>query len=452
MTIWKPHLAIDDTPRYLAIANAIETDIQQGRLVSGTRLPPHRELADFLSVTIGTVTRGYGEAARRGLIRGETGRGSYVLGETEARSLPNDVEDLPTSAVDLGLTLPLHRLDPDLGSCLRELSTSPSNQQLIRYFPSKGRRVDREAGVAWLERYGVRSHPDQVVVCGGGQSALAAVLAALFKYGDSIAIETYTYPLFNSLARRLGFRLAPIEQDNEGMLPESLAQACRSKKLHAIYCMPRCQNPTNAHMSLKRKKAIVALAQEYNLQIIEDEAYGLLAEESSPPIATLAPERTFFIGSFSKAIAAGLRVAYLHCPAKFANRAEQSLADLSYMSAPLCAEIARRWIENGTADTTVALKRKESAARVSLARKKLRRFTFRVQPTSYFLWLQLPENWSGSDFAREAAANNLFVTPDDSFRFGRASERSYVRLALSAPHDIDSLSQGLDTVVEILRQ
>ncbi|MBU1248048.1 MAG: GntR family transcriptional regulator, partial [Proteobacteria bacterium] len=71
MTMWTP-LVDNATTRYLAIANALEEDIRQGRLKPGDVLPTHRELAEVMGVTVGTVTRGYGEAARRGLVRGET--------------------------------------------------------------------------------------------------------------------------------------------------------------------------------------------------------------------------------------------------------------------------------------------------------------------------------------------------------------------------------------------
>src|SRR4029453_14156074 len=69
-TMWKPRLDRRAGPLYLALAGAIAADVQSGRLKAGDRLPPHRDLADALGVTVTTVTRGYDEAERRGLIRG----------------------------------------------------------------------------------------------------------------------------------------------------------------------------------------------------------------------------------------------------------------------------------------------------------------------------------------------------------------------------------------------
>ena len=78
MTIWRPDLRHRSGPRYRAIADAVADDVARGALEEGARLPTHRDLAAVLGVTVGTVSRGYAEAQRRGLISGEVGRGSFV--------------------------------------------------------------------------------------------------------------------------------------------------------------------------------------------------------------------------------------------------------------------------------------------------------------------------------------------------------------------------------------
>src|SRR5205814_2273898 len=82
MTSWAPEIRQRKGPRYLAIAEALAEDAGAGRLRPGARLPTHRELADHLGLTVGTVTRAYAEAARRNLISGEVGRGTVQHGMT----------------------------------------------------------------------------------------------------------------------------------------------------------------------------------------------------------------------------------------------------------------------------------------------------------------------------------------------------------------------------------
>ena len=80
MTMWTPDLSRYDGPRYVAIVEAIAEDIELGRLKPGDQMPTHRDLASHIGVTTGTITRAYAEAARRGLLVGETGRGTFVKG------------------------------------------------------------------------------------------------------------------------------------------------------------------------------------------------------------------------------------------------------------------------------------------------------------------------------------------------------------------------------------
>ena len=96
MTMWLPDVASRPGPLYQAIAEALAEDTSRGVLAAGQRLPTHRELADRLGVTVGTVTRAYAEAARRGLVSGEVGRGTFARGRVvpEAPYAP-ERDDVP---------------------------------------------------------------------------------------------------------------------------------------------------------------------------------------------------------------------------------------------------------------------------------------------------------------------------------------------------------------------
>src|SRR5262250_989631 len=84
MTNWTPDLSRHAGPRYLAIADAVAAGLETGQLKPGDRLPTHRDLAYRLGVTVGTVTRAYAEAQRRGLLEGHVGRGSFLAGPGQA--------------------------------------------------------------------------------------------------------------------------------------------------------------------------------------------------------------------------------------------------------------------------------------------------------------------------------------------------------------------------------
>lgn len=449
MTIWQPTIDTEASPRYVAIADAIERDIKRGSLEPGAKLPTHRDLADLLGVTVGTVTRGYAEAARRGLLRGETGRGTFV-GSKVHQQLICHQEKLKAGVVDMKVTLPFEMLSPDLGAVLAEMSQDPAASRLLAYYPSVGRAADREAGVEWLGRYNLEADADNVCLTVGGQNALAVVLSAMFRPGDCIAVEEITYPLIKTLAHRFHLRLIPVEQDEFGMVPESLEEVCRNNAIRGVYLMPTCQNPTLARMPEYRRHEVADIAQRHDIYILEDDAYGLPAGDFGVPFAALAPGRTFFVASLSKSVAGGLRVAYLLSPSRHIAPIRGAISDLVWMTPPLMADIARRWIMDGTADRTLAIKRSEAARRVDLTGKLLSGLDISMQKTGYYAWLKLPEPWTASDFARVGEANDILVSTDDIFVVGRRPLPHAVRLGLSGAPTIGDLERGLNTIRDIL--
>src|SRR5258706_5535171 len=130
MTMWSPNLGDGRGPRYVAIARAIESDVLSGRLAPGGQLPTHRDLADRLRVTVGTVSRAYAEARKAGWISGEVGRGTFVLHRGGA--FPHGVESSDTM-IDLGLSVPVDTPAPDLGAALRAIAQRDDAPTLLRY-------------------------------------------------------------------------------------------------------------------------------------------------------------------------------------------------------------------------------------------------------------------------------------------------------------------------------
>src|SRR6476646_7760316 len=199
MTIWQPDLQNLKGPDYQRLADAIRRDIEAGRLQPGDRLPPQRDLADTLAMTLGTVTRAYQTAARRGLVAGEVGRGTYVL-------VPPGAED-----GDGVLDLSLNAIPPH--AYLSELAA--------RLDPPRGGHEDhREAGAEWIARRSVHVSPSQVLITVGAQHGLLIALSAATSPGDAILVEELTYTGVITAARMLGLKPVPVAIDAEGLRPD----------------------------------------------------------------------------------------------------------------------------------------------------------------------------------------------------------------------------------------
>jgi DNA-binding transcriptional MocR family regulator len=454
MTSWKPDLSQADEPLYLEIAAALGRDIDHGVLAPGARLPTHRELARSLRVNVGTITRAYAEAARRGLIEGEVGRGSFVRHSGARALLATPPAPVPGDVVDLAFNLPAGGpSDDERRAALFALAERDDLDDCFRGYHLGGLARHREAGARWLERAGVRLGGERVLVTGGAQHALAIALATATQPGDVLLTEALTYPGIKSLARILGLRVHPVTLDEHGLVPDALEEACQTSDARALYCQPTSSNPTAISLDAARRRAIAAIARRRGLALIEDDTYGFVQTEETPALAVLAPERTWFVTGVSKSICSGPRVGFLALPSEPAGIAERALASvmaLGWTASPIAAELVSTWIENGVAERVVQEKRAEALARQDLARRALAPLESPSEKTSCHLWLPLPEPWRASDFVARARHAGVAVTAAEAFAVGRASAPHAVRVCISTPQTREELARGLGVLASVL--
>jgi DNA-binding transcriptional MocR family regulator len=442
--MWSPVLDPADGPLYLALAHAIAEAIASGTLAPGQRLPTQRALAERLGIALTTVTRGYGEAERRGLVRGEVGRGTYV-----SATVPEWASVAEGGPVDLrpNTMLPTPLMSELQGSMAAIVGES-GRLDLFDYGPHAGAYRHREAGAAWLGRVGMAASVDEVVVTSGGQHAMAVALSVVARPGDVVLVEEVTYAGMKSLAEFLDLRLGAVPLDEEGIQPDALRGACLRHGPVALYCMPTLQNPTSAVMSEERRREVAEVVNAAGLALVEDDSYGYLLPE--PPRLSALCDRSFYIAGTSKSLLPSLRVGYLRAPAEAIDRVEAKVAATTYVASPLLAEVAARWISDGTAERVIAWKRNEARARQELTAQILGGRGYRAHGSSPHGWLSLPEPWSARDFARQAAEHGVLVTPARVFAVARDQVPHAVRICVGPARSREALERGLETLARIL--
>lgn len=428
MRDWLPDLSYAPGPKYLAIADSMERDIAEGRLVAGTRLPPQRALAGTLGIDLTTVTRAYSEAQRRGLIGGEGRRGSFVLAKASRQSIEI------SRPVETGMNAPPLPPNDALAQAWRVASdillTQTSAPPPFHYQPSGGMPSVRSAGATLLNARGIECAADTVTVTGGGQHGLHAIVSTAFKPGDVIAVAPFTYPGFLSLARRYGLRLVAVSIDEEGIVPEALAEACRQEQVSGLYVVPTNDNPTTATMGPARREAIAEVAAAADLIVIEDDAYGLLPDVSLPPLASLVPERTFHICSTSKIISPGVRVAWVRSPSVGAAwRLAADLHETAIMAPPFNAAVVSVWLETGEFQRLAEGVRTEARARQSIVADILKPGTYFTQTYGYHFWLPLGLETEAALVVDALRPYGLSLSSSDAFSVGRISASRCLRVS-----------------------
>lgn len=442
--------------KYIRIADGIEQAVKEHVLHSGDRLPPQRELADALGVTLGTVSRGYAEAEKRGLLQGETGRGTFVRSQEPDRFSLHSLHNMPERdsmvKIQLDLNFPVQKGSPDLGKILTRISARNDLHELLDYRPTFGLIRHRQKVAGWLREFGIEAQPEQIAITAGVQHGLQTVLSSQMDSGEALAVEQYTYPGMLNLAHHLGIRLVPIPMDQEGMKPESLQSTAKQHKLRGVYLMPTLQNPTTATMSERRRQEIAKLIRELDIFLIEDDVYAVLEEQSPTPVSAHIPERSFYLTGLSKALAPGLRTGFLVMPGNKIGEMEAAMAASIWHTPPLMAEIACQWIEDGTAARVAMIKRQEAARRGRLLIDKLPNAEIIFRPGGLHLWLHLPKPWIGEDFASQAAKDGVLVIPSVNFFPGPHPEYQAVRLCVGPPKSDEELIHGAELLDSLLNK
>ncbi|MGU3385139.1 aminotransferase-like domain-containing protein [Methylobacterium sp. 275MFSha3.1] len=451
MESWSPTIAGDTGPKYLAIVRALAEDIRAGRLSPGARLPPQRALAKHLNVDLTTVTRAFNEARRTGLIDATAGRGSFVRASRSPAAEMRRPD--PSGSVDFSMNMPPQpeaaRLAERLEAGLSRLAGSSTFLARMQYQDSAGNLADRAAAAHWLgQRLGALPM-QRVLVAGGAQVVLAAVLAAVLKPGDALCVPALTYPGLRMAAERRGVRLLPVAGDAEGLDPDALLERCRSDRPRALYLVPTLDNPTTATLPAIRRRRIAEIARTHGVAIIEDDAYGALPHDAPAPIASQASDITWHIATLSKCASPGLRIAYVAVPGtNEAVRLAAELRAINMMASPLTAALASHWIAEGELDGIVAAIRQENELRQAVARETLRDLDVWAHPCGHHLWLRLPDPWRRGEFGAHARQLGVSVVPSDAFAVGAAPEA--IRVSLGAAPDAETLRYGLSLLATLL--
>ncbi len=424
---------------YRGVADLVAAEIAAGRLGPGDRLPPQRDFAYARGIAVSTASRVYAELARRGLVTGEVGRGTYVRSDLGAPQAMQS--EPPPAALDLQRT---HSTLPEQESALAEVlgvlaRNGAMGTALNQYGPAGTPRA-RSAAARFLAVDGFSPDPDGILFTGNGRQALAAALAALALPGERIGCEPLTYPAVKGIASRLGIALVPLALDAEGVRPEAILAAHRAAPLSGLYLQPTLHSPLGLTMGPSRRREIASVLAATGLMAIEDGVYSFLAD--AVPLAACAPDRTILVDSLSKRVMPGLTLGLIASPRDWTDRLAASVRQggWSATGVPLAAGV--QWMSDGTAARLALVKRADARARQAIARAGLAGLQVGGDPAAYHLWLTLPESWRAEAFATAALRQGVALTAAPAFAVHPGHAPNAVRLALAAPSR-DDLARAL---------
>ena len=448
---WRPDLSGETGPKYRALARMLEEDIKSGALKAGTKLPPQRELADFLDVNLSTVSKAYKLCMQKGLLSASVGNGTYVSSDAAAESiLLCGKED--SHLIEMGAIVPFVTGNLKVKQYTERLMKKPDALNLFSYGAPEGTKRQREAGVIWLQKSGFYTDNAHILLAAGGQNAITAALGAFFENNDKIGTEPMTYPGVKSAAKLFGIQLLSVQSHNQEMTEEGIRYALQNENVKGLYVIPDYQNPTAHTMSLETRKMIARLAAEENLLVIEDGINNLLEENPMPPIASFAPENVVYISSLSKTVSPGLRTAFIHVPDRLHEKLVEALYSMNIAISPLLATVSAALIEDGAADEIMAQRKRGIAERNMIVNEMLNGYVMPSGLTAPLRYIQLPEHFTGKSFEICARQAGVEVCGAERFAVGNKPAEKTVRISVTTPPTTEILAEGVKRLREILRQ
>lgn len=349
---------------------------------------------------------------------------------------------------------------PDMGD-LAQAAASKFRTETMQYSPRLGLEEMREWIADAAARDGVTIGPEHVIVVNGAKNAIDLVCRVFLEAGDTVVVTAPTYKSALNIFR--GYRVDYVEVGltDEGLdvdeLEARLAERARAGRPMPkfVYDVPEFHNPTGITLTAGRRRALLALADRYDLVIVEDDPYRRIRfqGEPVPPIKAFDVEgRAITIGTFAKLVAPGLRLGWVVATPEIVARISAFKADGG--SCPFTQRLILEYAKAGRLEAHVREVTEIYRGQRDVMMNALERYVpdvrWRVPFGGYYLWLRLPEHMAGEALARAALARGVSILPGSDF-FATSGPRNHVRLAYShaSPSEI---TEGVRRLGEAFRE
>lgn len=453
MRNWLPKKSVLQKPAYKSLAQQISSTIQSGELGPGDRLPPQRDLAYHLEISLQTVSRAYDELRRCGLIQGEVGRGTFVRTRPRPEAMPFGSAPTSDSIVELSIYKPvLGSLHEDfIKQELIVLGNDLPTDTIFSFRPNQGIERHISSSREWLKLCGLDTERSRTLITNGVTQGTTSALLAISKPGAVIATEAVGHHSLAALCASLGMKLIGLKMDELGILPEVFEQVCRISNISALYLIPNLSNPTAYFMPEERREEIGAIAKKHDVYIIENDVLGPLVTNKPRSFVEIIPEQAIYVTSFTKCIMPGLRTGYMVVPSRLLGVVRSRLLATAWMATPLIAEIASRWVLDGTARKLILWQRRALHERHKLAEQILGHRGIKSHVNALHIWLPLTGRWRPDPFAAQAMKQGVAVSPAGPFIIDNEIDVRAIRISLGAA-DKSDLERGLHVIDQLLER
>jgi 2-aminoadipate transaminase len=328
----------------------------------------------------------------------------------------------------------------------------------LQYGEAEGYRPLREWVAADLTSRGVPTETAQVLIVSGSQQGIDLTARALLQPGDVVLTEEPSYLAALQVFASFEAGVRPIRTDEGGLDPEAAAAALKQPGVKLLYVMPNHQNPSGTTLADDRRRPLLKAAAAAGVPVLADEAYLHLRYDPGEPALLAAADPgapILSVGTFSKTMAPGLRVAWIAGPAPVINRLAllKQVTDLHANS--FTQRAVHRYVSAGhlpaqVAHLRAAYREKRDAFLQALDRRLADRATWTRPAGGMFLLLRLPRGQSATDLLSKALDQGVAYVPGGPF-FPAGGGEETMRLNFVSP-PLTDIGEGVARLAKAIER
>ena len=334
-----------------------------------------------------------------------------------------------------------------------------------QYGATEGLPALRAASARLLRQTGLAAQADQVLITTGSQQAIDLLARVLIEPGQGMAVEPYNYPAALQAFRFAGAALVPLPADAQGLDVDNLEAVLIAARPRVLYVVPNFANPTGAVMPLARRLRLLALAEQYGITLVEDDPYGELWFDRTPPpsLAALNQQRgaraqVAYLTSYSKVVAPALRLGMLLAPPEILRAVVLAKQAADVHSGSIEQLTLASMLDSDRLPAHLAMLREAYGVKAAALASALRThcdglLEFDPPQGGMFIWARLApalpllttEAWV--DFGLR---HRVLVVPGAAFSLG-SHPQPWLRLSFANP-PVEALQQGAQRLGHGLRE
>jgi DNA-binding transcriptional MocR family regulator len=433
---------------------AIEKNIREGIFKPGQKLPSVREIKEQYPISISTIQNGYDYLVISGLVESVPKSGYYVSNRSEVSNHQKNIKHQPvvrdaifkhhlelTTSLGGGrkfsefnvaapgdLLIPQKLLLRTMQEVIREQGAG-----LLRYYPSNGSVELKSNIVKRAATYQTIVNADELLITDGALQALYIALAAICNTGDVIAVESPCVFSVLEVIRVLQLKVIEIPVDlHTGFDVDFFRKACHNNIIKAVIVTPNFHNPTGLLLSNEQKLALLSVAHQHNVAVIENDIYGDLNFHGQRPSTIKSFDDSGIVltySSYAKTLAPGIRLGWL-AAGKFMQRAEQIKFALGSTVSPLYQETVNRLLTGSRYDRHIRAFRMQLAKNayytINLLSSHFPEKTSFITPAGgYNVWVKMPDDTDMPRFYNQCEKIGVRFTPGYTFSFSGTLDKYF---------------------------